>query len=276
MSMLQQDSEHPEQAKSGEPVEQADREADPADALPLEPQAGQPAAQEAAPDLLPDGLAAGEVIEALLFATDAPLPAGKIAQVLERGTSRQVRRHIQQLNERYEQAGAAFRIEEVAGGYQMLTLPKFQPWLAKLLRARQESRLSPTQMETLAIVAYRQPVPRADIEVIRGVACGDVINRLRELGLVKIVGRAEDVGRPLLYGTTKKFLRVFGLGSLDDLPRVEELKAPEPARPAPTPATQPQQAEPEQPAGAAAEATSTQTPQEPEQEPREPASEQAR
>jgi segregation and condensation protein B len=178
-------------------------------------------------DVLADGLAVREVVEAMLFATDSPLPAGKIAQVLEHGTGRQVRKHIQQLNEGYEQAGAAFRIEEVAGGYQILTLAKFQPWVARLLRARQESRLSPTQMETLAIIAYKQPVLRADVEAIRGVAAGDVINRLRELGMVKIVGRAEDVGRPLLYGTTKKFLRVFGLGSLEDLPRVEELKAPE-------------------------------------------------
>lgn len=177
-------------------------------------------------DLLPDGLAVIDVIEAMLFSTDNPLPATRIAQVLDQGTARQVRKHIRSLNERYEQNGTTFRVHEIAGGYQLLTLPPFQPWLAKLLRARQESRLSPTQMETLAIIAYKQPVLRADIEAIRGVAAGDVVNRLRELGMVKIVGRAEDVGRPLLYGTTRKFLRVFGLGSLDDLPRVEELKPP--------------------------------------------------
>ena len=188
---------------------------------------------------LPDGLPSRQVVEALLFATDSPLPAGKIAQILEQGTSRHVRGFIKQLNEEYEQQGRAFRIDEVAGGYQMLTLPTMQPWLVKLLRARQESRLSPTQMETLAVVAYKQPVLRADVEVVRGVACGDVINRLREIGLVKIVGRAEDVGRPLLYGTTKKFLRVFGLGSLDDLPRVEELRPPQAAE-APRIATPPQ------------------------------------
>ncbi len=184
---------------------------------------------------LPDGLPIRQVVEAVLFATDSPLPAAKIAQILETGTGRQVRKFIQQLNEEYAAQGRAFRIEEVAGGYQMLTLSAMQPWLVKLLRARQESRLSATQMETLAVVAYKQPVLRANVEVIRGVACGDMINRLREMGLVKIVGRAEDVGRPLLYGTTKKFLRVFGLGSLDDLPRVEELRPPgaaEAARPA--------------------------------------------
>lgn len=210
-------------------------------------------------DLLPDGLAVTEVIEAMLFATDSPLPASKIAQLLEHGTSRQVRKHVQQLNERYEQTGATFRIEDVAGGYQILTLPKFQPWLAKLLRARQESRLSPAQMETLAIIAYKQPVLRADVEAIRGVAAGDIINRLRELGMVKIVGRAEDVGRPLLYGTTKKFLRVFGLGSLDDLPRVEELKAPEAPRQQPAQQS-PEPAEPSEPA--AQERAQTDEPQE--------------
>jgi segregation and condensation protein B len=191
---------------------------------------------------MPDGVPVRQVVEAVLFATDSPLPAGKIAQILDRGTSRHVRRFIAELNEAYEREGRAFRIEEVAGGYQMLTVPALQPWLAKLLRARQESRLSPTQMETLAVIAYKQPVLRAAVEVVRGVACGDVINRLREMGLVKIVGRAEDVGRPLLYGTTKKFLRVFGLGSLEDLPRVEELRPPETAETtaaAPAPAAQP-------------------------------------
>lgn len=210
-----------------------------------EPEEGETAEPD---DRMPDGLPVRQVIEAVLFATDSPLPASKIAQILDRGTSRHVRRFIAELNEAYEREGRAFRIEEVAGGYQMLTVPTLQPWLAKLLRARQESRLSPTQMETLAVIAYKQPVLRAAVEVVRGVACGDVINRLREMGLVKIVGRAEDVGRPLLYGTTKKFLRVFGLGSLDDLPRVEELRppeaagapqvAPEPAGPEPMEAAQ--------------------------------------
>lgn len=228
-------AEAPGQGSAGDSESQPAEGAEPdADSAEESDAADQGAGEELQEDLLPDGLPVRRVIEALLFATDSPLPAAKIAQVLEQGTSRHVRGHIKVLNARYERTGSAFRIEEVAGGYQMLTLPAFQPWLAKLLRARAESRLSPTQMETLAIIAYKQPVLRADVEVIRGVAAGDVINRLRELGLVKIVGRAEDVGRPLLYGTTKKFLRVFGLGSLDDLPRVEDLRAPQaPAAPAP-------------------------------------------
>ncbi|MCH9021884.1 MAG: SMC-Scp complex subunit ScpB [Planctomycetes bacterium] len=99
--------------------------------------------------------------------------------------------------------------------------------LSKLFQARRETRLSQAALETLAIVAYKQPILRADIEAIRGVAAGEVLNRLRELNLVKIVGRAEEIGRPLLYGTTKKFLDVFGLGSLDDLPQDQELAQPD-------------------------------------------------
>ncbi len=171
----------------------------------------------------PDRIEPMQVVEAVLFASDSPMPAAKIAAILDVGDAKDVRRHIEALNARYAEGLAAFRIEEVAGGYQMMTLPVYNHWLAKLLRARQESRLSQAAMETLAIVAYRQPCTRAEIETIRGVAAGDMLNRLREMNLVKIVGRAEDLGRPLLYGTTKRFLEVFGLPSLEDLPQVGAL-----------------------------------------------------
>ncbi len=170
---------------------------------------------------------AESVVEAVLFATDSPLPSTRIAQILGVGDGRDVRRHVKALNDRYERNGSAFRIEEIAGGFQMLTLSTYTPWLTKLLRARQDSRLSPAALETLAIVAYKQPVLRADIEAIRGVSVGEVLNRLREINLVKIVGRDEQLGRPMLYGTTKRFLEVFGLASLKDLPQVEELRPPE-------------------------------------------------
>jgi len=104
----------------------------------------------------------------------------------------------------------------------MLTLGVYDHWVAKLRKARAESRLSPAALETLAIVAYRQPVLRADIEAIRGVAIGDMVVKLREMNLVKIVGRAEEIGRPLLYGTTTRFLEVFGLKALKDLPKLDE------------------------------------------------------
>ncbi|MBI5763904.1 MAG: SMC-Scp complex subunit ScpB [Planctomycetes bacterium] len=166
------------------------------------------------------------VVEAILFASDSPLPASKIANILGVGDARDVKKHIAALNAQYESVGVSFRIEEIAGGFQMMTLSAYNTWLTKLLRAREETKLSPASLETLAIVAYKQPATRADIETIRGVAAGDMLNRLRELNLVKIVGRAEDLGRPLLYGTTKHFLEVFGLGSLEDLPQVEVLKSP--------------------------------------------------
>lgn len=171
------------------------------------------------------------VVEAILFATDSPLPAAKIASILDVGDARDVRKHIAGLNEEYEARGMSFRIEEIAGGYQMLTMPIYNTWLSRLLRVRQETKLSPAAMETLAVVAYKQPVTRSEIESIRGVAAGEMLNRLREVNLVKIVGRAEDLGRPLLYGTTKRFLEVFGLGSLEDLPQVEALASGAKAKP---------------------------------------------
>lgn len=165
------------------------------------------------------------VVEAILFASDEPLTPARLAGIVETGV-KQVREHIENLNKKYEAAKNAFRIEQIAGGYQMLTLSPYNHWLKKLLRARSDDKLSPAALETLAIVAYKQPVIRADIEVIRGVAVGEVLRGLMYKGLVKIVGRAEVLGRPMLYGTTKKFLEIFGLNSLKDLPKVEELKRP--------------------------------------------------
>jgi segregation and condensation protein B len=193
---------------------------------------------EAPPKESPDREVTTEsIVEAIIFATDNPLPAPKIAQILGTGTARDVKKHVDTLNTRYEQQGCAFRIEHVADGFQMMTLPVYHRWLEQLSRTKSDSRLSQAALETLAVVAYKQPVLRADIEAIRGVSVGEVLNRLRELNLVKIVGRAEVIGRPMLYGTTKKFLQVFGLASLDDLPQVEALTPPERQRPAPADTT---------------------------------------
>lgn len=175
-----------------------------------------------------DGSEAAEAaatVEAILFATDSPLPAAKIAQVAELPGVRAVRKAIEALNARYEASGCAFRIEALAGGYQMLTLPEYNDVLSRLLRTRSDSRLTKAAMETLAIVAYRQPILRADIEAIRGVATGEVLRSLLDKQVIKIVGRAEVPGRPMLYGTTRRFLELFGLNSLEDLPRVEELRS---------------------------------------------------
>jgi segregation and condensation protein B len=165
------------------------------------------------------------VVEAVLFASDESLTEARLAKIVET-SSKQVRQHIKNLNDKYQANNNAFRIEQIAGGYQMLTLSPYNHWLKKLLRVRSDNKLSPAAMETLAIIAYKQPVMRADIEAIRGVAVGEVIRSLSYKGLVKIVGRAEVLGRPMLYGTTKKFLEVFGLNTLKDLPKAQELKEP--------------------------------------------------
>jgi segregation and condensation protein B len=165
------------------------------------------------------------VVEAVLFASDESLTEARLASIVETST-KQIRQHIKSLNDKYQANNNAFRIEQIAGGYQMLTLSPYNHWLKKLLRARSDNKLSPAAMETLAIIAYKQPVMRADIEAIRGVAVGEVIRSLSYKGLVKIVGRAEVLGRPMLYGTTKKFLEIFGLNTLKDLPKVQELQEP--------------------------------------------------
>lgn len=165
------------------------------------------------------------IVEAILFASDCPLSAAKIAQVGQLAGQRAVRDAIAALNARYEQSSAAFHIETIAGGYQILTQPQFNDVLSRLRSDRSDSRLSQAAMETLAIVAYRQPILRADVEAIRGVGSGEVLRSLLEKQLIKIVGRAEVLGRPMLYGTTKRFLEVFGLAGLEDLPRVEELRS---------------------------------------------------
>ncbi|PKL49685.1 MAG: SMC-Scp complex subunit ScpB [Planctomycetes bacterium HGW-Planctomycetes-1] len=179
------------------------------------------------------------VIEAILFASDEPLSADRLVNIAEfnpaqgrglasgGGSVKQVKKCIETLNEQYAQSGRAFRIEEIAGGFQMMTLPEYNNWLKNLLRQREDSKLSPAALETLAIIAYKQPIIRADVEAIRGVACGEMLRSLMYKGLVKIVGKAEVLGRPLLYGTTKKFLEVFGLKDLKDLPKAEELKQPD-------------------------------------------------
>ncbi len=165
------------------------------------------------------------VVEAVLFASDEPLSTGRLAGIIG-ATNAQIHQHIDNLNNKYQLNNNAFRIEQIAGGYQMRTLSSYNLWLKKLLRERDQTKLSPAALETLAIIAYKQPIIRADIEAVRGVAVGEIIRNLMYKGLVKIAGRAEVLGRPMLYGTTKKFLESFGLNSLKDLPKIEELKKP--------------------------------------------------
>jgi segregation and condensation protein B len=186
------------------------------------PNASAPPEAKADPGAVKANQPLRRILEALLFGSDAPLSASKLAD-LAGGSQTEVRLELANLNDTFRDAGLSFRIEQIAGGYQLMTLPEFQPWLARLHRHAGQTRLSDAALETLSIIAYRQPIIRADIEAIRGVACGDVVNRLREMGLVKVVGRAEIVGRPLVYATTKKFLDVFGLADLNELPPMEAL-----------------------------------------------------
>ena len=158
------------------------------------------------------------VMEALLLGTHHPLTAGRLAELMDLPGTKAVRRSVKQLNEQYEQSGRSFRIEQVAGGYQILTLPQFGEVLKKLHQKEIDAKLTKAALETMAIIAYKQPILRADLEAIRGVACGETIRSLMEKHLVKIAGRAEVPGRPILYGTTKRFLELFGLNSLKDLP----------------------------------------------------------
>lgn len=163
-------------------------------------------------------------LEAILFLTREPLPSRKLSQYANLADATEARTLVRLLNQLFDEEGRSFRVEELAGGFQLLTRPHFAVWLRRTDCVPRESRLSPPAMETLAVVAYRQPTPRAEIEAIRGVSCGEILKQLMERDLVRIGGRSEELGRPYLYETTKKFLRVFGLKNLDGLPRVEAFR----------------------------------------------------
>jgi len=164
-------------------------------------------------------------LEAVLLLSREPITSRKLAQLAQLEDGTQARTLVRKLNHLFDEAGRAFRVEEVGGGYQLLTRQKFAPWLRRLGHVPGELRLSAVAMETLAVVAYRQPVLKADIEAIRGVQCGEILRQLMERDLVRIGGRSEELGRPYLYTTTKRFLQQFGLRSLEDLPRAEILRA---------------------------------------------------
>jgi segregation and condensation protein B len=203
----------------------------------------------------------GLSIEAILLTVDRPVPAARLAEALgltppapqesdaaavpdsaisepkprrrsrAKGASNdapsamgRIEAAVADLNRQYEATGRAFRIEAVAGGYRVMTLPALAPVLAAYHKTRASSRLSRAAIETLAVIAYKQPITRAHLEAIRGVSCGEVLRSLLDRRLITIKGRAEELGRPILYGTTKEFLDAFGLASLKDLPSAAELQ----------------------------------------------------
>jgi len=162
-----------------------------------------------------------DVVEALLFASDAPLEAERIREVLDLADVGEARALVDALRERYETAGCALTIVEVGGGFRMVTRPDMAPWLLRLAKTRTKARLSRPALETLAIVAYREPVSRPEVDALRGVNSDAVLDNLLERRLIRIAGRKDAPGRPFLYETTREFLVAFGLRDLGDLPKVE-------------------------------------------------------
>jgi segregation and condensation protein B len=165
-----------------------------------------------------------QILEALLFAADEPLSARRLAVMIEDATPGLVADLVRELDADYLRESRAFHVTEIAGGYRLVTRPEFAGWVAELRASGAAPRLSQAALETLSIVAYKQPVTRAELESIRGVTVEGVLKTLVDRELVRIAGREEGLGRPLLYGTTDHFLEYFGLPSLDALPRPDELE----------------------------------------------------
>jgi segregation and condensation protein B len=171
-----------------------------------------------------------DVVEALLFASEAPVEAERIQEVLELPSAGEARELVRVLGERLDGQGRALQIIEVGGGFRLVTRPEVAPWLVKLARSRTRSRLSRSSLETLAIIAYRQPASRPDIDAVRGVNSEAVLDNLLDRRMIRIAGRKDSPGRPFLYETTRDFLVAFGLRDLADLPKVEgDLAIPEAA-----------------------------------------------
>ncbi len=166
-------------------------------------------------------------IEALLLTAGRALSESKLADLLGLdpggggGGAASIAEAIERLNTGYQDSGRCFRAQRVAGGWHLYTLPELAPLVARLAGDHHDSRLSQAALETLSIIAYRQPIMRAEIEAIRGVASGEMLRALLERRMIRIAGRAEQPGRPMLYGTTPQFLKVFGLPGLDALPAVD-------------------------------------------------------
>lgn len=164
------------------------------------------------------------IIESLLFVAEAPLTVDRIKSVVSVSDTREIREALARLAEEYEARKGGFLLREVAGGYQIRTRPEYTEWIKRLLQPS-PPRVSKAALETLAIIAYKQPVLRSDIEHIRRVDCGGILRMLLERKLIRVLGRREIPGRPLIYGTTKQFLEIFDLKDLKDLPTPKEIEA---------------------------------------------------
>lgn len=172
-------------------------------------------------------------VEAVLLISNGAVTTRKLAQLATLPDPSEAKTIIDKLNYAYDTGNSSFRIERVASGYRMLTRPELVFWLDRLHKREARCRLSQSLLETLTIVAYQQPVTRADVEAVRGVASTEVLKQLMERGLVRIAGQDESLGRPYLYGTTRLFLEMYGLRNLDDMPEASELRRKKPAASAP-------------------------------------------
>lgn len=163
------------------------------------------------------------VIETLLFISEKPITLEQIKGALEAVELSQIKEAMEALKKEMQEKNSGMMIAEIAGGYQMLSNPLYSPYVREFFKIKHKEKLTKPSLETLAIIAYKQPVTRADIEFIRGVNSDGVVANLMEKELIKVVGRKDITGKPYLYGTTKQFMEYFGLKSLEDLPKLEEL-----------------------------------------------------
>ena len=164
-----------------------------------------------------------KIVEALIFASDLPLASKKIKEVLEKNSEKEIKKAISSIKKKYEENGSPLDIVEVAGGFQIVTREDYTKWIKQLYRSRSVSRLTQRALETLAIIAYKQPITKQEVEAIRGVNSDAVMKTLMERNLITISGRVKAPGNPLLYSTTKKFLEYFGIINLNDLPKLKEI-----------------------------------------------------
>lgn len=164
------------------------------------------------------------IVESLLFVSDEPLSLERLRAVLPEADNHKLRAVLSELAEDYERRGGGFHLVEIANGYQLRSRPEYAEWIQQLVQ-RSPSRISPAALETLAVIAYKQPIIRSDIEQLRGVDCGGVLRLLLDRRLIRILGRKEIPGRPLIYATSRLFLEMFGLKSLKDLPTPGEIGA---------------------------------------------------
>jgi len=216
-----QAAEHPPEGATED--EQSEAEAEDAAAAARAEEDAEVAAQGPGPG---DSMSDDELmraVSALVFASPEPLGKGRLGQLLERPRPGRITDALKEVQTRLEASGLPLELRQIAGGWRLMTAPEAHETVARLVKARKADKLSPAGLETLAVVAYRQPVTKAEIEAIRGVQCGAMLRNLVDRGLARVTGRADLPGAPLQYGTTKEFLDRFGMASLGDLPRDGEL-----------------------------------------------------